>query len=272
MGPQAMQLQSSLEPIIRAVSEMLGAETGEILDRAFDAAGLETLVRQVVLGLLGLINQFGIVAIYVAFLLVDQQYFPAKLRLLVRDPVRHDATRSLLNDLGGQISAYLWIMAKVSAATAALSFVVFIGVGLENPYFWVVLVFVLNFIPTIGSILGTLLPTMFALVQFQNIGTAALMALALGAVQFTIGNIVLPRMAGRTLNLSLTVTILCLLVWGALWGVAGMFLAVPLTASLLLVAARFESTRPIAIALSQTGEPFLGSGAPPPGPGGTRNA
>jgi predicted PurR-regulated permease PerM len=128
--------------------------------------------------------------------------------------------------------------------------------GLESPIFWASLVFVLNFIPTIGSILGTLLPAAFALVQFQDVGPAALLMVILGAIQFTIGNVVLPRLAGDTLNLSLTVTVLCLFVWGALWGVTGMFLAVPLTASLLLVAASFEATRPIAMALSQTGELF----------------
>jgi predicted PurR-regulated permease PerM len=263
MGPQAMQLQSSLEPLMGGVSAVLGAETSDVLDRAFDAVGLETLVRQIVLGLLGLVNQFGLVGIYVGFLLFDQTFFPAKLRLLVRDPARHAATRALLDDLGRQIGAYLWIMTKVSAATATLSFAVFRVAGLENAFFWALLVFLLNFIPTIGSVLATLLPSIFALVQFQDFGATALLAVALGIVQFTIGNIVLPRMAGRTLNLSLTVTILCLFLWGALWGVTGMFLAVPITASLILVASRFAATRWIAVALSRTGEPFPPASPPP---------
>ena len=60
-------------------------------------------------------------------------------------------------------------------------------------------------------------------------------------------------MAGQTLNLSLTITVLSLFVWGAMWGVTVMLLAVPLTASILLVASRFEMTRSISIALSRTG-------------------
>lgn len=268
MGPQALALQTSLDPLIRGIGAVLGQETGDVLDRAFDAIGLETLVRQIVLGFLGLINQFGLVAIYVAFLLVDQAYFPAKLRLLFPEPARRSAVLSLLRELKGQIGSYLWIMTKVSATTAGLSLVAMAVAGLENPFFWAILVFLLNFIPTIGSVLGTLLPAVFALVQFQDVGAAALLAAVLGTVQFTTGNVLLPRMAGQTLNLSLTVTILSLFVWGALWGVTGMFLAVPLTASLLLVAARFETTRGIAIALSRTGVLITGPRQPPPPRGG----
>lgn len=260
-GPQAMQLQSSLDPLVRGLAALLGPETGAVIDRAFDAVGLEALVRQIVLGLLGLINQFGIVVLYVAFLLIDQAHFPAKLRLLIPDPERHTAAVAMLSDLGRQIGAYLWIMTKVSAATAFLSLIAMLIAGLENPLFWAMLVFLLNFIPTIGSVLGTLLPAVFALVQFQDIGTATLLALALGTVQFTIGSILLPRMAGKTLNLSLTLTIVCLFVWGAIWGVTGMLLAVPLTASLLLVASRFEATRWIAVAASRTGELFAADGS-----------
>ncbi len=268
VGPQALKLQTSLDPLIRGVSAVLGQETGDVIDRAFDAIGLETLVRQIVLGLLGLINQFGLVAIYVVFLLVDQAYFPAKLRLLFPDPARHRAALTILTELKCQIGAYLWIMTKVSAATAGLSLVAMGVAGLENPFFWAMLVFLLNFIPTIGSVLGTLIPAVLALVKFQDVGAAVLLALALGTVQFTIGNVLLPRMAGQTLNLSLTVTVLCLFVWGALWGVTGMFLAVPLAASLLLVASRLETTRGIAIALSRTGILSSAPAQPPPPPRG----
>jgi AI-2 transport protein TqsA len=251
-GPQAMRLQTGLDPLVQAISDLTAAEGGEIAGRALDAPGLETLIRQIVLGLLALINQFGLVAIYVAFLLVDQTFFPDKLKILFPDPGRRRAAAELIVDLARQIDAYLWIMTKVSGATAALSFLALSLMGLESPVFWAILIFLLNFIPTIGSILGVLLPAAFALAQFQDVGLAGLLAVLLGIIQFTIGNVVLPRLAGDTLNLSLTVTMLCLFFRGALRGVTGMFLAVPLTAILLLVAARFDTSRPIAVALSRT--------------------
>lgn len=254
VGPQATRIQTSLDPLLQAVARTFGTDSGVVLGRAVDALGVETLMRQLVVGFLGLINQFGLIAIYVAFLLVDQAFFPAKLRLLFPDPDRREKVERLLNDLRVQIGAYLWIMTKLSALTATASYVIMLIVGLENPVFWAMLIFLLNFIPTIGSILGALLPSAFALVQFQDIGSFALVLGLLGIIQFVVGNVVLPRMAGQTLNLSLTVTMLSLAVWGSLWGVTGMFLAVPLTAVLILIASRFEATRPVAVLLSRTGE------------------
>ena len=265
LGPQAFRLQTSLDPLVRVIAALLGTEGAAVLDRALDAIGLETLMRQVVLGLIGLVNQFGLVAIYVAFLLVDQAFFPAKLRILFPDPDRREAAAAFVSDLARQIRAYLWIMTKASAATAALSLVAMALAGLDSPVFWAFLIFLLNFIPTLGSILGATLPAAFALVQFGDLGLAAVLLAVLGAVQFTIGNVVLPRLAGETLNLSLSVTVLCLFVWGALWGVTGMFLAVPLTAILVLTAARFAATRPVAVVLSRTGL-VAGGLAPPPDP------
>ena len=253
VGPQALRLQSSLDPIIGQLALLIGVDGASILDRMMDAIGVEALMREIAMGLINLVNQFGIVAIYVGFLLVDQAFFPAKMKLLFPDPDRREQATAFLADLAAQIRSYLWIMTKISAATAGLSYVAMLAVGLEGALFWASLVFLLNFIPTLGAILGTLLPTAVALVQFQELPSAALLGFLLAAIQFTLGNIVLPRMAGETLNLSLFVTILCLFVWGAIWGVTGMLLAVPLTAILVLIASRFPGTRGLAIAMSKTG-------------------
>ena len=99
-----------------------------------------------------------------------------------------------------------------------------------------------------------MLPAFFALVQFQALGPTLAVLAGIGLVQFVVGNIVLPRLAGSSLNISLFVTILSLFVFGALWGVTGMFVAMPLTAMLVIVMQIFEATRPIAILLSRTGE------------------
>lgn len=259
-GPSAVNLQSSLDPLVRQVAALMGTDTAEVFDRMLDLVGVETLMQQIVLGLIGLVNQFGVVAIYVAFLLADEPYFPAKLRAIFPDPARRTRAEALISEIGQQIGTYLWIMTKVSALTAGLSALVMLAFGLHYLPFWTILVFMLNFIPTIGSILGALLPTAFAIVQFGDLQTAALLGIALGLVQFSIGNILLPRMAGQSLNLSLFVTILSLFVWGAIWGITGMFLAVPLTAILVIVLGRFTLTRPIAILLSKTG--IVGSGPP----------
>ncbi|MDK3072914.1 AI-2E family transporter [Sedimentitalea sp. JM2-8] len=253
-GSQAMSLQTSMDPVIHFIARVLGTETSLVVDYVFDRIGFETLFQKLALGLLGLINQFGVVAIYVAFLVVDQAFFDAKMRALYPDPQTRAHAKAFLADISRQISSYLWIMTRVSLMTTVLSFVVMLGVGLDSPDFWAILIFVLNFIPTIGSILGTILPTFFALVQFDSLGPVIILLAGIGSVQFVIGNFVFPKMAGETLNMSLFVTIFSLFFWGSIWGITGMFLAVPLTAILVIVLSRFRISRQVAIMLSKNGQ------------------
>jgi predicted PurR-regulated permease PerM len=206
-----------------------------------------------------------VVAIYVAFLLVDQQFFDMKLRRLVRDPERRDRVRALLEQVSGAIQDYLRVMTTVSLLTASLSYLVMRLAGMELALFWATAIFFLNYIPTIGSILGTVLPAAFALVQFQAIWPALLVLAGIGVIQFLIGNVLLPKMAGRTLNISLFVTMFSLFAFGAMWGVTGMFVAMPATAILIIILANFEATRPIAVLLSRTGRL---DETDPPGRGG----
>ena len=211
-------------------------------------------MRAVVAGMIGLVSHFSIVAIYVGFLLVDQAFFPQKLDALFPDPARRGRARLVMARVGEGIRTYLWIMTAVSTMTAGLSYLILLAAGVEHAFFLAATIFVLNYIPTIGSIIGTALPAFFALMQYQAVLPTLAVLAGIGVVQFVIGNIVLPRLAGSSLNLSLFVTVLSLFVFGALWGVTGMFVAMPLTAMLAILFRNFEPTRPIAILLSRTGE------------------
>jgi predicted PurR-regulated permease PerM len=142
----------------------------------------------------------------------------------------------------------------MSLLTATLSYAVMSAVGMEFALFWATTIFFLNYIPTIGSILGTVLPAAFALVQFQAAGPVLAVLVGVGAVQVVVGNVLLPKVAGKTLNISLFVTIFSLFAFGALWGVTGMFVAMPTMAILIITLANFEATRPFAVLLSRTGD------------------
>jgi predicted PurR-regulated permease PerM len=170
--------------------------------------------------------------------------------------------RGLFRRIGGAIQDYLWVMTLMSTVTTLLSYAVMRWVGMEFALFWATAIFFLNYIPTIGSILGTVLPAAFALFQFQAVEPAAFTLVAIGIVQFLVGNVLLPKVAGKTLNISLFVTIFSLFAFGALWGVTGMFVAMPITAILIITFANFPATRPIAVLLSRTGEV---EGEPPGG-------
>ena len=95
---------------------------------------------------------------------------------------------------------------------------------------WAFFALLLNFIPNVGSVFAVIMPTLMALVQYESFGYAALVAAVIIVVQNIIGNIIEPKIFGDRLGLNPLVILLSLLVWGYIWGIVGMFLAVPLTA------------------------------------------
>ncbi len=126
-------------------------------------------------------------------------------------------------------------------------------VGLDFAEFWALLIFFLNYIPNIGAIVATAFPSLLALIQFQNWLPFIIITSALTTIQFIVGNLIEPRYLGKSLNLSPLVMLIALAVWGAIWGVIGMFLAVPITVMMIIIFAHFEKTRGLAILLSQDG-------------------
>lgn len=254
LGPRAIGFRAGLDPLLARAADAFGVDAGTILGQLGGGLGIEAAIRQVVAATVSTISHFSIVAIYVAFLIVDQQFFEAKLRLIVPDPARQARVRALLARIVGAIYAYLRVMAFVSFLTAVCSYAVLRATGVEYAAFLATTIFFLNFIPTIGSILGTVLPVAFALLQFQSLWPVLIVLAGVGSVQFTIGNILLPRLSSGTLNISLFLTLFALFGWGAVWGVTGMFVAMPLTAILIITFSHFPATRPLAIALSRTGE------------------
>jgi predicted PurR-regulated permease PerM len=93
-----------------------------------------------------------------------------------------------------------------------------------------------------------------AIAQFQDPGVIFYIALSLIVVQFAIGNFLDPYVMGNSLNLSPLAILVSLAVWTELWGIPGAFLAVPITAVMVIVFSEFSSTRPIAVLLSQSGK------------------
>lgn len=217
-----------------------------------------------------LASDAGLVLIYALFLMVDEKHYAAKLRALQPDPVKRRVLRQSLRDISDQTRWYLWLMTLLSLAVGVATWAVCAWFGVAAAGFWGFLAFALNYIPTIGSFAGVLLPTGYALATLVDPSSVLAILLILGVVQFIAGDVAAPRLMGEGLNLSTTVIMLSLVVWGAMWGVAGMFLAVPLMVILTMVLARFPSTRPLAIILSMDGTagPDM---RPPRGLGGRRD-
>lgn len=245
--------QSNLE----GLAERLVALTGyhiPTIDQIASQVDLGRTAGTIASSLTAFAGNVGIILVYVIFLLFEQQSFTTKLDAIVTDPAKREKVRATLRRINTDVRTYIWVKAILSVATGGISYLVMRSVGLDFAAFWAVVIFLLNFIPTIGSILGIVFPTLLALVQFPDSLTPFLIVFTcLGATQVITGNVVEPRMMGRSLNLSPLVIILSLAVWGSIWGVIGMFLSVPITLIAMIVMAQFRVTRPIAIMLSSDG-------------------
>ena len=245
--------QDNAQKILDKFSHITGIEVAPVVKQWVSQLNMGKLVGSIASGVMALAGNAGMVAIYVAFLLLEQRYFPVKVRLLFPDKNRRKKVLSVLHEIQVQIRQYLYLKTVVCALTGLLSYLVLIWVGVDYAPFWALLVFLLNYIPTIGSLVAVALPTLLALVQFETLTPFLILLISLGSLQLLIGNVVEPRLMGSSLNLSPLVVILALSTWGQIWGVIGMLLSVPVTVIGMIIFSHFPHTRPVAIMLSENG-------------------
>ncbi len=150
--------------------------------------------------------------------------------------------------LFGSINRYMQIKATTSFATALCAYVLLWFLGIDFAVFWAILAFFLNFIPVVGNIVMMIPPALLALVQ-ADLSTALMVIVGYLVINTAIGNIIEPRVMGKGLGISTLAVFLALLFWGWLFGTIGMFLAVPLTVTLVIALDASPTTRPMAILL-----------------------
>jgi AI-2 transport protein TqsA len=151
-----------------------------------------------------------------------------------------------IQEIQYKISKYVATKFSVSFVTALLIGLVFIFFKIELAFMFAVLTFLLNFIPSIGSILATLIPVPVLILQFGFGFKMVLVLLISLVIQFVIGNIIEPKIMGENLGLHPIAILLFLLFWGLVWGLPGMFLAVPITVVLKIAFSRIETTKRLA--------------------------
>jgi predicted PurR-regulated permease PerM len=249
----APSYQDNISKILSHFSEFTGVEIGSSFQHWVSSLNLGKIIGGLAAAIMGLAGNAGLVAIYVAFLLLEKRYFSIKLRIMFPDRERRTRIDKMLADIQIQIRQYLYIKTLVSALTGIISYAILVWVGVDYAPFWALLIFLLNFIPTIGSMIAVLLPTALSLVQFDTFAPFLTLLISLGGLQMLIGNVLEPRVMGSSLNLSPLVVILALSLWGQIWGITGMFLSVPITVIGMIILGSFSATRPIAVAMSENG-------------------
>jgi len=240
-GTYEEQIKSMLDGLAKAVPlDSLGIDTSAKGSLMSKIPG--TTVRNVLVGtgtaVMGIISQGVLVLIFVIFLLSGQ--------MVSQRPVG-----GVLGEAEAGIKRYIVTKVLVSVATGVLVGLTLTLLGIEMALMFGLFAFLLNFIPSVGSVISTLLPLPVVLVTPGISPAVAIMAIAIpGGIQFAVGNVIEPKIMGRSLDLHPVVILMALIFWGMLWGIVGMLLATPMTAVLKIFLSKRESTAPLARLLS----------------------
>ena len=212
-----------------------------------------SILRSLFASLTDIISNAFMIILYAVFVLLEEDNFRPKLQAIFVEKDQSERVDMLLEKIGGSVSNYLRLKTLVSLVTGVLSYIALWMIGVDAPEFWAFLIFILNFIPTIGSLVGTVFPAIFCLFQFGEFLPSILVLSIVGLIQLLVGNFLEPKLMGSSMNISPLVTILSLSIWGAIWGITGMILSVPITVIMIIILSQFERTKPVAIMLSEKG-------------------
>jgi len=153
-------------------------------------------------------------------------------------------------NINNQVKKYIFVKFITSAFTGIIAGLIYWFIGLDLAMIFGTLTFLLNFIPTFGSIVAVLLPLPVAFLQFDDPAIIIMVIILPAIVHLIVGNIVEPKMFGQAFDLHPVTIIVALILWGMLWGITGMLLAAPLTAIMRISFNNFDTTRPFALLLS----------------------
>jgi AI-2 transport protein TqsA len=207
-----------------------------------------------------------LVSLFVGFLFAERVWFSTKLERLMGDPDQAERVGNIIGSIMRRVNHYLLVKTAVSAVTGVMVFGVMTAFGLELAGAMAVLTFIFNFIPNIGSIVATLLVALVTYVQADDMSLTLIVFAITAVIQFVNGNIIDPMLMGKALRLSSFGIIISLAFWGAVWGVPGMFLSVPIMVALMIACSHIPAFRPFAILLSREGLPDTEADRPRPAP------
>ena len=233
------------------IGEFEGQSFGQLLSSWID---IPAYARSIASSLTSILASGGLILIYLGFLFLEQGHFNKKIAALVSDREREEDINKLLHRIRDDIQKYVIIKVFTSSLTGILSYVFLRFMEVDFAGVWGLIIFLLNFIPTVGSIVATIFPALIAFAQSDGYSLFFIVLSGVGLIQICIGNILEPRLTGSSFNLSPIVILLNLALWGYIWDIPGMFLCVPFLIIITIILSHFPQTRPIAVVLSSDGK------------------
>lgn len=204
-------------------------------------------------GFVSVMSNIGLILLFMLFILGGHGLFEQKIRVAYPDHAEDLA--SVIKRIDSKTERYFITVTVMNLVSGAITLAVLWAFGVDLALLWGIITFLVNFIPTIGSIFALALPIIVAFLQFGNVGTPIAVALTLVIVQFLWGSVLTPRLMGARLDLSPLLVLLSLIFWGWVWGPWGMILSVPITSMIKIALESVPATKPIGILMSARGTP-----------------
>lgn len=246
--PELMQRLEELSRSARELALRYGVELpGDAVNRPGDQLGTK-LVEGAATGwrrAYSIPMAAGLVLAFLAFVLLETRDFQRKIRQRLHPSVG-DRILETTSLVAHQVRRHFVALTITSGISGLLTAILALSLGLNFAIAWGVIAWILNYIPTIGPILSVIPPTLYALLQFDGFTRPLVVLVGTAIIQFTMGNFIDPKIEGRILSMSPLLVLLSVVFWGWVWGIAGAFLAVPLTAAIIVACGQFEGTRWIA--------------------------
>jgi AI-2 transport protein TqsA len=247
--------QGNIDNLLDRGAQWVGLDESPQLKQLLHKIDFTKVIQNLGFTLAGFIGSAGLILVYTLFIFLEQKCFLPKIDRMVEEPKQAETVRRILRRIYDDTKTYIGIKTFTSLMTGLISYWIMWSVDLDFAIFWALLIFLFNYIPTIGSIVATFFPSLLSLVQFPETLTPFLVVvIGVTTVQVVVGNIVEPRLMGNTLNLSPLVILLSLGLWGSVWGIPGAILCVPITVLLTIIFSNFKSTRSVAVLLSKEGD------------------
>ena len=239
------KLENQVDAVITWLNEKGFTEEKIELKEMFNPASILTLVGNALNEISGIFANGFLILLTVVFMLLEVSSLPVKLKKAFKDP---DQSINRVQSIYNNINKYIAIKTWISLATGLLAAILCFIIGVVYPILWGMLAFVLNYIPTIGSLIALIPPVLLTIVQIGPL-EALIVLVGFVFINTIMGNILEPRMMGRGLGLSTLVVFLSLIFWGWVLGPVGMLLSVPLTIAIQIIFDSSEETKWIAVLL-----------------------
>lgn len=248
------EYQEKIWVIVTGIFNFINIPEPTSISQVMQKIKLWEVLSSLVWAITSIFSSAWIILFYVMFILLEYRFFSDKLNLMVTDKSKATKIHEILDKINHDVKSYFFIKTLVSLVTWTLSYIVMKIFGLDFAIFWAFTIFVLNFIPSVWSIIAVTFPVMLSLIQFESYYPFVFITSWLVWIQILMWNIIEPKFMWNKLNLSPLVIIISLWFWWMLWWIVGMLLSVPLMVMINIILARFDITRPIAVLLSEKWE------------------